>query len=436
MVAGDFNGDGHQDLALSSASILVLLGNGRGGFGPPISTATTEPIQSLASGDFNNDGKLDLAVVTFGSPKSLVAFLGNGDGTFSLAQMVARARDLDDPLVYDIDGDGNEDIIVQGTIYPGNGNGAFQAPVSYPTAGTPKWIAIADVNGDGHADILGSIPSGNMSIALGNGGLSFELGADYCAGSSGGWIGAADFLGHGRADIVVITGSYIRLLPGLPDGQYPAQPVIRLQQSAINNPVLADFNGDGNLDAAVLTYSSSISILLGDGKAGFSPGTPALAGPLPAGLISGDFNGDGYPDLVFSTNASVDLFLGNGNLDLAFTNSQSQLVIDLGNGDGTFKQGQVINQFPGAPLLADFNGDGYLDLFGNSGPEPYFGLYLGNGNGTFNQEFSAPLFCVTQVACGAAAGDVNGDGKTDLVSLQIGRQFTHTPLTVLLNTTP
>jgi len=583
VIAGDFNGDGIPDLAVAGGSILILLGDGHGGFGAPIATTLKLPAAALAAGDFNHDGKLDLAVdLTYWTASgpfavreyALVTLPGNGDGTFQAAQLVLNRYASFPILVADIDGNGTADIVMPGSFLLGNGDGTFQPQVYYPTEGIADSTALADVNGDGHIDILSANGSGSLSISLGNASGIFQPPYSYIAGFHPLWIGTADFLGHGYQDMVAIVGTSVELIPGARDGKYRAQPTIDLNQTAVGNPVMADFNGDGNLDAAVLSYGSSISILLGNGKGGFRPIVPAVAGPAPVALVAGDFNGDGkadlavadrttqliyilagngdgtfsagatvpvptncgqsfcdmivatadlnrdgkldlvvlsgdinvtgtavaqaflgngdgtfgaplsigsglevrqfavgdfnadgYPDLVFSNvQNGPQLFLGNGNgtfqgpvslysgfptgilagdfngdgkLDLAFTNDQSQLIILFGNGNGTFQPGPTTPfLFSGDTLVAtDLNGDGRLDLLTN-GPGTTFTIYLGNGDGTFTQQTGPPISCVSQMFCGFAFGDVNGDGKPDIFSVQTGNEFLITPITVLVNTTP
>ncbi|MGO4884122.1 MAG: FG-GAP repeat domain-containing protein [Bryobacteraceae bacterium] len=577
IVAGDFNGDGIADLAVAAGSVLVLPGNGHGGFGPPIATSTKPPAAVLAAGDFNNDGKLDLAVdVQYSAGHDnyrLVTLLGNGDGTFQPAITVLSRYSSGALLVTDINDDGIVDIVMPGQYLLGNGDGTFTTGGEYPTDGSPVFPAVADVNGDGHTDLLAVNKCGTVSISLGSANGVFQPAYSYIASDALRWIATANFLGHGYQDIAMIAGSTIELLPGGRDGKYQAQPLINIQQSAVNNPVLADFNGDGNLDAAVLSYESGVSILLGNGKGGFTAAAPAMTGPYPSAMVSGDFNGDGktdlaiadgqnksihiligkgdgsfsngsifaapadcgqfvascyvlatadlngdgkldlivlggdvdgtgtakaeaflgngdgtfggllpiasglevrqfaigdfngdgHPDVVLSNEANGPvLYLGNGDgtfqapmplytegpsqiaagdfngdgyLDLAFTNAQSQLVVLLGSGNATFRQSQTISQFNGVPIVGDLNGDGHPDLFALDLETKVFWIYLGNGDGTFTQQMGPPISCVSINWCGAALGDLNGDGKLDIFSVQIGNDYATTPVTALINTT-
>ena len=84
IVAGDFTGDGHTDLAVANElddDVSVLLGNGDGTFQNQVTYPVgTDPI-ALVAGDFNGDGRTDLAVADYGS-KGVSILLGNGDGTF------------------------------------------------------------------------------------------------------------------------------------------------------------------------------------------------------------------------------------------------------------------------------------------------------------------------------------------------------------------
>ena len=143
------------------------------------------------------------------------------------------------------------------------------------------------------------------------------------------------------------------------------------------------------------TWSSSAVADVGFGSARVFP-----AGANPTAVAIGDLNGDGKPDVVVANNAAINF---NGSFSVL-----------LNNGDGTFTQVQtsVPNTFVLAVAVADFNGDGKLDVafFGQSS----FGVMFGNGDGTFSSPATYPLKSSGSYPISIAVGDFNGDKSPDV----------------------
>lgn len=155
---------------------------------------------------------------------------------------------------------------------------------------------------------------------------------------------------------------------------------------------IAEFNGDGKLDLAVVNLGrNNVSILLGDGVGGFGPPSHTAVNVEPNVVAAGDFNKDGKTDLVVGY-----LFF-------------SPLSVLLGNGDGTFSGPTTIGNSANSLDLAvaDFNTDGNTDIAVASAS--FQMILLGNGSGGF----TANNISVGSGATSVAAGDINGDGIQD-----------------------
>ena len=183
---------------------------------------------------------------------------------------------------------------------------------------------------------------------------------------------------------------------------------------------LADLDGDGNLDIVVANYAcdgcltnGSVGILLGNGHGAFQAALVLDSGGSgTSGIAVADMNGDGYLDIIVANACAAGTFCdGNSNT--------GSVAVLLGNGDGTFQPAKVYssgNQISRYLALGDFNGDGKLDVVvadgcGGCGHQN-FTVLLGDGHGGFQPP---QTYGLGAEPIGITAGDVNGDGKLDLV---------------------
>jgi hypothetical protein len=218
--------------------------------------------------------------------------------------------------------------------------------------------------------------------------------------------------GSTSADLIVTNSgdNDVGILLGNGDGTFGAQTTFPTG----TDPVwiaTGNFNSAGgtdtNLDLAVANQgSNNISILLGNGDGTFTPGTAVTTGNSPVSVVAANFH---------------DTLVGS-SLDLAVANQgDNSISIFPGNGDRTFAAPtllQLPNGFqPAALAAADFNKDGHIDLAVADEGNNTVSIFLGNGDGTFQNRAD---YAVGTTPVWISAADFNADGILDLAVADSG----------------
>ncbi len=424
MVAGDFNGDGHLDLAIADSdnTVDVFLGQGDGTFRKAgqtiqVGLGSGGVIRGLAAGDFSGTGMPDLAVASQLS-NVVSIYQGRGDGTFQYVSQINTEVAFDVGLATgDFTGDGRQGLAITdsnaGTVsvFASQEDGTFRKVNKYATGSGADGIVTADFNGDGRPDLaITNSGAGTVSVLVGLGNGEFHDPVQYDGGLDPSAIVAGDLNGDGKTDLVISHSRafQVSVLLGAGDGTF--QPSgLTFFASAGQHPadlVLADFNGDGHLDVA----TSQGSVLPGAGDGTFMTDTSQVQLQVekrPTAVVSGDFNGDGHPDL-------------------AVVNTESNsLSVFLGEGDGTFRSAGVYQLGPPPSFLAgasfnsavvtgDFNNDGRLDLAIANPGSPFISTLLGLGDGTFRD--GGHIDTGGTVLTSLATGDFDEDGNPDIAA--------------------
>jgi hypothetical protein len=355
VAVADFNGDGKLDFAVADPGtnkVSVLLGNGDGTFGSPVSYTVGNSPQAVAVGDFNGDGKLDLAVANDGSD-SVSVLLGNGDGTFRAGGTIPllAGSHPHSVAVGDFNGDGKLDLALadegkgNAAVLLGNGNGTFSSALYWPAGIDPISVAVGDFNGDGKLDLAvadygTNSTNGGVSVLLGNGNGYFQSARNFAAGSSPDSVAVADLNGDGKLDLVVANhdSNDVSVLLGngngtfLPAVNFAAAPPVNYP--VVSDPVsvvVGDFNNDGKPDIAVANLgadlsSGTVSVLLNTTAPGATVPGFTLSSTLATGKVysvaGGDLNGDGTLDLVGANYGSHGVSVISNTLDGALLSVQ------------------------------------------------------------------------------------------------------------------
>jgi hypothetical protein len=451
----DFNGDNNQDLAVTNltatigagSNIAVLLGDGKGNFQPPVTEPSGRTALDVFAGDFNHDGKTDYITADSDS-NSVSVVLGKGDGTFfDIGPGVnSKAQFSQQMVTADFNHDGLPDLALVNTgsnpfgntvsVMLGKKGGSFMPGKLFAVDQQPTGLAVTDFNHDGHLDLVvanfGNFPTnGDVSLLLGNGDGSFQSPRNFAAGDFPVSIAVADFNGDGNPDAVVanfgttVGTPSISMMLGDGKNKFGKSKTVATfpQNTQLSHITTGDLNGDGKADIAYINVlnDNRVSIQLGNGDGTFQPAQAVTIGNIFSTIFFtysvGDFNNDGIPDFAVEEGGTVEILLGDGK-----GNFTSAGVFSEGEGGLFFDPNNV--------LLADFNGDGFLDVAVTEGFDDNVSLLLGNGDGTLG---TANLF-----AGGFAGGAVVIDAGNTRPGIAISEQvsFTSAEVIVIKNAPP
>ena len=430
LAAGDFNGDGVEDLVLDEFQndlITVLLGNGDGTFQNGVEYAVGDFPSGAACGDLNADGWPDLAVADRISD-TVSVLMGLGDGSFQPAEHYPVAEQPMFIEISDIDNDQILDLVLTSqetngedvSILRGEGDGTFKELMLVETGDYTEFgVRVADCDGDGNLDLIAENGDG-LSIILGNGDGTFASAPSTNAFPGHYKIDAGDVDADGVPDIVMpaadlpqVSEEIVTLL-GRGDGSFGSK-VGSDASKKFNNVAVEDLNDDGFSDAVTWpSYETTITVSLGQRDGRLQAFATIEVEYDPRSITIADLNGDDDHDLLVATSSDCFLLFGlgdgsvepavplglgsyrgpcdvgdlnhDGNTDLAVTNRYGDSVqVLLGYGDGTF--GTPLNcsvSEPESVAIGDLDEDGHPDLAVSRGYAP-MGILYGNGDGTFQE---------------------------------------------------
>ncbi|MFC2088519.1 FG-GAP repeat domain-containing protein, partial [Calditrichota bacterium] len=462
----DLNGDGKSDLVVanySSNSVSVLLNTTTPGSSTPNFSAKTDFMTgtnpwSVALGDLNGDGKPDMAVVN--NSQSLVSILlntttpGASTPSFSMQTVFSTGTNPKFVSIADLNSDGKRDLaitnysdhsvsVLLNTTPPGATTPSFSAKTDFTTGYNPESVSLGDLNGDGRPD-LAVAHSGQTTVAVllntttpGAAIPTFSSIAGVNTDNASSSVSIGDLNGDGKPDLAVTNSDYISdnnvsvilntTAPGASTPSFSSKTDFATGSIPLSVSV-GDLNGDGKPDlAAVNQGSNSVSVFTnittpGSSTPSFSTKADFTTGSAPRSISIEDLNGDGLPDISV-VNFSSD------NVSVFFNTTSAGTPEVFFNSKTDF----FTQTYPQSVSTGDLNGDGKPDLVVTVfGPNAVAVLLNTTTPGASTPSLSTlTLFATGVFPSDASIGDLNGDGNQDLAVANISSNN----VSVLLNTT-
>jgi hypothetical protein len=372
ITAGIFGPYGHVSLAVTDSAnnvVHILNNDGYANFTPRADVPTQAGPDGIVSGDFNHDGSTDLAVVNSNAGTVSILF-GNNNNMFQTSTPIsigpATGTGSLSILALDVNDDGYQDLLVgnplqnQVALLINNGNGTFQTAQDIPIPNGPTYLAAGDLNRDGKPDLAVTQSTGATVSVLINNTLPTPA--------------------HGSLNFVTPH----LLVHGL--------------GNMANGVAVGDFNHDGYPDIAATYFEdNSVRVLIGTGGGNFIQAVTYPIGKQPYSVATGDLNNDGFADLVTANT-------GDNTISVLLNN---------GGGSGTFASAQTytVGHLPYQVAIDDLNGDGIPDLaVTNYGDNTVSILYGQTGGGFTGGQTLAT--CTNPY--GVAIGDTRNTGQNDI----------------------
>jgi hypothetical protein len=310
-------------------------------------------------------------------------------------------------LARDVNGDGKLDVIASDRstetervgVYLGAGDGTLAAPAAWTEiAGAGYTLSPGDLNADGNLDFaIANTDGKTIDLYQGAGDGTFAAKASVATARKPFGVTVADLDGDNHPDLVVETFTHVEIHRGTGPFTFKRKTIVKVGQ-APDGPLVADLDGDKLNDLAYAANDESFFFTVLNQRGKFTPTQLGATCSSPAFLVSGDLDHDGDIDATYRCGEGMELQLNDG------TGGFRMVKLPFGGGGRTYS------------LIADFTGDGHVDLLAPDSESEHTMFVLAQGDGaggfTVREKLEVPEHESGEVTR-MTMGDFNGDGRPD-----------------------